>query len=130
MPGRGWSLIRILGPRELREWQGWVPGPSLGRVLLNGSVRRIYRAADFDWLKGSKPEQAALLKVINRVADERPDFETIDTRSLVVTGSGAARRYSVGASGRMTRPPSTSPQPMQPAAGASPPSRRSARWLR
>jgi hypothetical protein len=90
-----WSLVQVLGPAEFNEWRGWVPASALRKVKTGNLGRRVYVAADFDWPEGSRSQRNSLLKVINRIAAERPDCRAIDTVGLVSDGAGPGATFSI-----------------------------------
>ncbi|MFN3675623.1 MAG: hypothetical protein ACK4TC_06550 [Sphingomonas pseudosanguinis] len=91
-----WSKVHVLtAPKEFQPLEGWVPTSSLRKVGVTAQGRRIYEAADFDWPAGSKPFRGALLAVMNRIMQDNPACEALDTDNLVANKRGKQTVYSV-----------------------------------
>lgn len=62
--------------------QGWVPSSALRTVPVTKTGRRLYRASDFTWPKGSEPAQAAVITIANRIMEQPPQCLAIDSENL------------------------------------------------
>lgn len=91
-----WSKVHVLtAPKEFQPLEGWVPASSLRKVSLTEQGRRIYEAGDFDWPAGSEATRSALLVVMNRILQDDPACEALDTENLVAGKRGNETVYSI-----------------------------------
>jgi len=63
-------------------------------VPVKSDGRRLYQVTDFTWPDGSG-DRSALVKVMNRIMDERRECEALDTGSLVSSKVGGRQEFSV-----------------------------------
>lgn len=93
---KGWSEVRVMMfPSDIGKAQGWVPSSVLRTVPVNDAGRRVYREADIEWPTGSKSYRTAALTVVNRLVDENPKCDAINTRSLLVRKDGDGAKLHV-----------------------------------
>ena len=89
-----WSEVRVLMlPSDIGRAEGWVPTAVLRPVKTGRNGRRIYNAADLEFSDGSHRYEAATLAVINRVMEQDPKCDAINTLILVDKDSTGARLH-------------------------------------
>lgn len=88
-----WSKVHIPASDHVPRLSGWVPSSALSKVTTTEDGRRLYNQSDFVWPRGTGSDKAAVVKVINRIMDERRECETISQRHLVF--NKATRTFSI-----------------------------------
>ncbi len=89
-----WSEVRIV-TLPGHELQGWVPSGKLRAVPSDPSGRRAYRPEDFEWTKETGKQKAAVVKLANRIMQQRTECLAMDTNNLVLTGPAERGTFSI-----------------------------------
>lgn len=95
-----WSYVTILQlPSDIGNGKGWVPTANLRPVNTDKSGRRIYGAADFEWIDGSLRYQKAILTVVNRVMAQNPRCDAFNSQSILMDKDRAGALIKVACFG-------------------------------
>lgn len=89
-----WSQIIVLSLTD-DNLKGWVPTTALRRVPTTPAGRRIYTTSDFEWPAGAGSAKLAVVEIVNRIMDQRPDCRAIDVENLMLDGSAATGTFTV-----------------------------------
>jgi len=89
-----WSKIYIVSLLD-QKIAGWVPTDLLRKVRTTSAGRRIYQADDFEWPEGSEKARGAVVKLANRIMDQRPECLALYTDSLVLNPDREGGKFSL-----------------------------------
>lgn len=88
-----WSKVHVPASDNDPRLYGWVPSSALRKVPTTDDGRRLYQSADFEWPKNIRADKTAVVKVINRIMNERRECEAISQTHLVY--NDATKTFSV-----------------------------------
>ena len=89
-----WSEVLIV-TLPGHDLQGWVPSDKLRKVPSDASGRRVYLVQDIKWPKDVGPEKPAVVKLINRIMQQRPECQAMDTNKLTLIGRASRGTFTV-----------------------------------
>lgn len=96
---KGWSKIKMVGPYEMRHFEGWVPSGVLRTVNVDRKGRWIYAASDIEWPEGSSRYRSQVLTIINRIRREDQRCEAIVTDQLMVETDQGTPQFHIPCDG-------------------------------